>query len=377
MDSTQIFKKAWNLAWRYRALWLFGFLLALTVNNALWLGLLPNDEEVVVENRVYFTDSFIITFPGEGLTIDLRPPDGPVVKIEGLEPGWYRVLTKNIRASDIWALLITMGIGVLISAILATLLRYTSLAAVIRMVDENERRDQRVNVWGGLRLGWSRVAWKLFLIDLWIGVLSFLAFSLLFMLAISPFFLFIIEGVGDNTASVVGIILLGLVTLTLFGILALAAGLVLSITRPVMYQACGVDGLGAWASIGQGFRLLRTRFERVIVTWLVWLGVRLGWGIALIPLMILLAPVLLLTLLIGVVVASVPTLLGAGIASLFVGDVFAWIIGALFGFPLFLVVTLSPLFFLSGLVEVFKSSFWTLSYREFRPLAEVEAEAPA
>lgn len=377
MDSTQIFKKAWNLAWRYRALWLFGFLLALTVNNALWLGLLPNDEEVVVENRVYFTDSFIITFPGEGLTIDLRPPDGPVVKIEGLEPGWYRELTKNIRASDIWALLITMGIGVLISAILATLLRYTSLAAVIRMVDENERRDQRVNVWGGLRLGWSRVAWKLFLIDLWIGVLSFLAFSLLFMLAISPFFLFIIEGVGENTASVVGITMLGLVTLTLFGILALAAGLVLSITRPVMYQACGVDGLGAWASIGQGFRLLRTRFERVIVTWLVWLGVRLGWGIALIPLMILLAPVLLLTLLIGVVVASVPTLLGAGIASLFVGDVFAWIIGALFGFPLFLVVTLSPLFFLSGLVEVFKSSFWTLSYREFRPLAEVEAEAPA
>jgi hypothetical protein len=43
-------------------------------------------------------------------------------------------------------------------------------------------------------------------------------------------------------------------------------------------------------------------------------------------------------------------------------------IGAVFGLPLFLAVTFAPITFLSGLVEVFKSSFWTLSYREFRPL---------
>ena len=64
-------------------------------------------------------------------------------------------------------------------------------------------------------------------------------------------------------------------------------------------------------------------------------------------------------------------MLAAGIASLFVDTVFAWIIGAIFGLPLFILVTASPIIFLSGLVEVFKSSFWTLSYREFRPLASV------
>jgi hypothetical protein len=37
--------------------------------------------------------------------------------------------------------------------------------------------------------------------------------------------------------------------------------------------------------------------------------------------------------------------------------------------PPLILVTFSPIIFLSGLVEMFKSSFWTLSYREFRPLS--------
>jgi hypothetical protein len=65
----------------------------------------------------------------------------------------------------------------------------------------------------------------------------------------------------------------------------------------------------------------------------------------------------------------VPFLLSAWIASLFVSTLFAWVIAALVVLPVFLLVTFAPLTFLSGLVETFKSSFWTLSYREFRPLA--------
>jgi uncharacterized membrane protein len=80
-----------------------------------------------------------------------------------------------------------------------------------------------------------------------------------------------------------------------------------------------------------------------------------------------LAPVILLTMLAGIVAGGLVTLLAAGIASLFVSPIFAWIIGVVFGLPLFIIVTFSPIIFLSGLVEVFKSSFWTLSYREFRP----------
>jgi type III secretory pathway component EscV len=67
-------------------------------------------------------------------------------------------------------------------------------------------------------------------------------------------------------------------------------------------------------------------------------------------------------------------MLVAGIASLFVTSVFAWVIGAIFGFPVFILVTLSPIFFLSGIVEAFMSSFWTLSYREFRPQMSVATQ---
>jgi hypothetical protein len=369
MDTTQIFKKAWGLVWRYRALWLFGFLLALTVNSALWLGFPINDRGVVTENRIIVSTkyNFVIRFPGQGLTLDFRNPSAPVINVEGLRPDWYRDLSDEARISDVWALLISLGVVVAGSILMSVLFRVTSQAALIRMVDENERSEKMASVGRGLRLGWSRVAWKLFLIDLCITLAAILVFSLLFILAVSPFFLFGLKGVSESVVSVIGILLLAVAGLSLFTVLAIAVAVLLSITRPVMVQACAIDGLGVWASIGQGFRLLKTRFSRVIVTWLVSLGVRLIWTLGSLLALIFLSPVILLTMLAGVLVGGLLTVLTAGIASLFVSPIFAWIIGAVFGLPLFIIVTFSPITFLSGLVEVFKSSFWTLSYREFRP----------
>lgn len=366
MDTIQIFKKSLSLTWRYRALWLFGFLLSLTVCSALWLPLAGSDQ-VPMENRIHFLVSTVY-FPGRGVTIDFRSLEGPVVTIEGLEPSQVQELIKDVRLSDIGALLISIGVVILISILVANLVRYSSRAALIRMVDEGERTGEQVGVRRGLRLGWSRVAGKLFLIDLLLGLATILVISLLFALGISPFFLFGLESLTPSLASVIGISLLGMGGLSLFLILIFIVAAVISITRPVMQQACAVDGSGVGASFIQGFRLLRTRFAEVIITWLVWQAVRLVWTFALIPVIILLSPVLLLSMLAGIAFGAVPGLLAVGIASLFVSPIFAWMIGAVFGLPLFLVVTFAPITFLSGLVEVFKSSFWTLSYREFRPL---------
>jgi hypothetical protein len=373
MDTIQIFKKSLGLVWRYRALWLFGALLALTVSNALWLGFAPNRENVVMQNKIIFLVSTVY-FPGQGVTIDFRGLDGPVVRIEGLEPVWIQDLSKAVSLSDVWALLISIGVLVLISALLAILFRYTSQAALIRMVDENERSGKMVSVRRGLRLGWSRAAGKLFLIDLMITLPLILVFGLLFFLATSPLFLLGVESLAKSLVTVLGISLLTLAGLFLFTILVVATAFVLSITRPVMRQACAVEGLGVGASIRQGLSLLKTRFDKVFVTWLVWLAVRVVWTVAIIPAMIILSPVLLLAMLAGIVIGAIPALLAAGIASLFVNTAFAWIIGVIFGLPLFVLVTFSPIIFLSGLVEVFKSSFWTLSYREFRPLASTAAQ---
>jgi hypothetical protein len=366
MVTIQIFKKAVSLVWRYRTLWLFGALLALTVNNTLWLGLAGNSEGVV-ENRIIITDTTIIRFGGQGLTIDFRQPGAPDGRIDGVEPGWYRNLTKDSSISDVWALLISIGILVLIGTLITTLLRNTSRAALIRMVDENERSGKMVSLVQGLRLGWSRVAVKLFLIDLAITLPVILVFTLLFCLAVSPLFLFGVKNLSESLASVIGISMLVLAGLGLFFLLIMAACAILSITRPVMRQACAVDGLGVGASIRMGFSLLKTRSDRVFITWLTWRAVRVAWTLAIIPVVIVLSPVLLLSMVAGAVIAAVPTMVIAGIANQFVSTVFAWIIGAVVGFPVFVLVTFSPIIFLSGIVEAFMSSFWTLSYREFHP----------
>jgi hypothetical protein len=48
------------------------------------------------------------------------------------------------------------------------------------------------------------------------------------------------------------------------------------------------------------------------------------------------------------------------------------------GLPIFILVMLAPWFGLGGLMEVFQSSAWTLTYRELRDLGEAEkAPVPA
>ena len=44
------------------------------------------------------------------------------------------------------------------------------------------------------------------------------------------------------------------------------------------------------------------------------------------------------------------------------------------GLPIFILVVAVPWLFLGGLMEVFKSSVWTLTYRELRALESVEPE---
>jgi len=45
-----------------------------------------------------------------------------------------------------------------------------------------------------------------------------------------------------------------------------------------------------------------------------------------------------------------------------------WILAGVVGLPIFILVMAAPWIFLGGLMEVFKSSVWTLSYRELRAL---------
>ena len=105
------------------------------------------------------------------------------------------------------------------------------------------------------------------------------------------------------------------------------------------------------------------------------LGLKIAWSIAFFILVFPLLIVSILTAVGGLLVAIVPTLLTAGVASLLSApDYWPWIFAAIIGLPLFGVVAFSPILLVGGWGLIYQSSVWTLTYRELKAL---EAVAPA
>jgi hypothetical protein len=181
---------------------------------------------------------------------------------------------------------------------------------------------------------------------------------------------------GSAAASITGTLLTAS-GLFLIIFLSVIVSAVLSLFAQVMRRACALEGLGIFDSIGRGLGMVRRHFKEVALIWLVWIGTRLAWMIVSIPVIIILSPILLLFLIAGVAVGAIPALLVGGLLTTTLAAPFAWAVGALAGLPVFLLVTLAPMLFVSGLVEVFKSSTWTLAYRELRALELAAADKVA
>jgi len=368
MDYTKILKRSWEVVWSYRVLWFFGILLAMTTTNGFFFPFNNrNDQNYTMRNYIRLTDDFHIYFPGEGVGIDMRVPGRPVIHLDpGLDElrdntNWPLV---NKVIGNIRAILISGAVLLTLLLVVSAIFRYTSETALIRMVDETENSGEKVSFRQGLRLGFSRSAWRIFLIDMVIFLPLILGFILLFALAIAPMMLWIS---GNVAAGVFGI-LLSTGLLMLYGMLVFGVATALSPLLPLFRRACAVDELGGGASIRQGFRLVSKNFVEVLVVWLIWIGTRLVWMLAMLPVFFLLLPLVLFFILVGTVVAGIPAATLGGILSLFMQGAAPWIIGIIAVVPIFLLVAFAPLFFASGLVEVFKSSTWTLAYRDLRAL---------
>lgn len=267
-----------------------------------------------------------------------------------------------------WNTLMWIGIGLLIGLLLlgvvSAIARYVAETATIRMVDEYERTGNKVSLRQGLRYGWSRTAWRLFLINLLISLPVLLLVLGGLVIGVVIFFLVI----GDNTLlSTAGIVaLIGLVFLLIF--LGVILGVVLDLLRDFFWRACAIEEVGVREAIRQGWSMVRRNWKSVGLMWLVMIAVRIGWAVALVIAFFLSLPVLVLTILAGLVVGGLPALLAGGVSSLFLGGPLPWIVGVLFGLPFFLVVAFSPMIFLRGLGLVYNSTAWTLTYRELKAM---------
>lgn len=372
MDYGKVLKRVWNLVWSYRALWILGVILALTTVNGFYFGYDWNRDENQRGITIQVTDDNTLYFPGQGLTIDLNAPDGVSIVLDdgNLEREWREIehLFTDVIPGDVRAVLLTLVLVLGSMILIGTVARWVVEAAMIRMVDETEERSEKLSLVQGLRLGFSRCAWRLFLIDLVIKLPVTCAFIVVFMVALMPLWLWTTGSIAAGVAGTLATAGLLFLVISLLIVVNTALSLLVQVSR----RASSVDGLGVFASIGKGFSMVRGHFKETILVWLIWLGLRLGWMLASVPVLIVLFPIMLLFIVAGAVLGGVPAILVGSLLQPFMAGPFPWIVGALIGLPIFILVMIAPMLFLGGLVEVAKSSLWTLSYRELRAAELVE-----
>ena len=369
MKYASVFKRAWAIVWRYRALWIFGALLALTTVNGLYFGYHLNQDEAGRWIPIKVAEGSTIYLPGRGPAIDLTDPQGFSIHLDGRELHELEALFTEVIPRWIWAVVIVAAIVLAGLLLVGTIARYVAEAALIRMVNATEESGERLSVGQGFRLGWSRSAWRLFLIDLVIHLPVRLVLAALFLLALSPLLLWVS---GSAAAGVVGT-MFTTILFFLVAVVAIAASAVFSLLIHTIRRACAIEGLGVLASIRRGLAVVKAHLKEVVVVWLMWLGVRIAWMAAAVVVTILIFPVILLFIVAGAILGGLSAVTVGALLSPFLGDVAPWIAGAIVGLPIFILVTSAPMLFLGGLVEVLKSSTWTLAYRELRAL---ESAAP-
>jgi hypothetical protein len=344
MDHIRVLKQAWQVLWRYRALWVFGLILALTTVS--WEATaLRNDDE------------------GDGSVYNIQPPEEWQDEMDEL----VKAVVQGVQVETVsTAIAIAAGIigAITLLIVAAVVARWVAETALIRMVDDYEETGTRRSIREGLRMGWSRAAWRLFLISLLIDVPAVLVALLLLGLVAVPVWSTL--GTAGMPMGIVAAI--GLFFLIVFLILVAAAAL--SLLKHFARRACVLDGAGVIESVRQGYTVIRQNLKDVGLMWLIMAGLSLGWPIVMIPIGFLLAAVA--AILGGTLAVVVHGLVGA--AS---GELAAVLSALAVGIPIFILILVAPLTFLTGLGEVFRSSTWTLTYRELRALQRLKPEARA
>ncbi len=335
MDHIKILKRSFSITWNYRVLWVFGFLLALTTSR------------------------------GRGSNSGFQFSGDEFNGVQGFQNVPPEVLASIFSA--IVAIGITLLCAILLFAIVAAIIRYISETALIRMVDMNEASGEKVSVGKGFRLGWSRAALRLFLIDLLIGIVGAIIFILLLAVAAAPLLVWLTK--SDQLRVLGTVVGVGMVFMVI--LLFILVAIILSVVMYFIHRAAVLEDQGVFEAMQRGLALVRQRLGDIVIMALIMFALGLAWIVVSIPVFILLVMV-------AVVLGGLPALLAGLITSLFAQGALPWIVAVAVGLPIFLVVLIVPGGFIGGLYETFKSSVWTLTFREVVALggAQPAAEAP-
>jgi hypothetical protein len=361
IDIGKIIKRSWQILWNYRVLWIFGILLALTAG-----GSGPN-------SRFQFNNNNGNNgYNGSnGYNPDFQP--GPVLRelndwaTQHLEP--LAQHPEQHIATFVW-IGVAFLLFILLIAVLTSLIRYPSETAVIRMVDEYEQTGTKMGFRQGWKMGWNRRAFRLWVIDLVIGLPAFLFISLLIGLGV--LFFFSVRNGAEALAVGGAVTAIGCAFLFIF---IFVVGMVfLGLLRQFFVRAAALEETGIADSFRRGWAMFKSNWKSAGLMWLVMLGIGIGFGIAGMVIFFLLIPAYLILLLPAALVAVIPAGIAFGITSLFTSAPWTWIIAILAAIPPFFMILFAPLSLISGLYIIFEANIWTLTYREIKALAAVKPE---
>jgi len=362
LDPIKILQRAWHILWNYRTLWVFGLILALAAGSS-YNGGGNNGVQWREDGQTYQGPSYGSAqefFDDLGRQLD-------------------KLFTQGIPEADITGQALTaflwiIGVFVvfmLIFGVVMAIARYVSETAVIRMVDEYENTGTKITVREGFRIGWSRTAWRLFLINLIVN-LPALLFFLALLIAGVTIFLSVVNGNATLTAasivSMIGLIFVGAFVVVILSIL-------LGLLRHFFWRIAVLEGAGVGESLRRGFAMVREQWKNVGLMWLVMIGLGIGWIVVSIIAIIVTIPIVILTAVIAAVVAAIPLMLMVGLFSLFLTGPLPWIAAGIFVLPLFFIIAFSPWILLCSWQSIFTSTVWTLTYRELKALPAIVPQA--
>jgi hypothetical protein len=343
--------------WRYKALWIFGFILALTTfswESTVLFGDNNGGQGSVVQyelseqDREWLAENFDLPQFYESLSIT------------GQDVGEF-IENEVVQIVVLIAILVMVVIFLMI--LIGLLLRYLSETALIMMVNDYEKTNIKYGIRQGLRMAWSRSAWRLFLIDLAVYMPAILLSLVLFALIIVPIVALATTG---TAAGIAGAIAAGGLFFLMLALIIVASA-VLSVLARLARQACVIDNQGVMDSIRSSTSVIRANVKDVGLMWLIMIGINLAWPFFMAPLAILLVGL-------GILLGGALAALVGGLGSLATAGAGAWIAAGLLGAVLFLLILVAPLALLTGIREVFQSSAWTLTYRELRTIGEIKVE---
>jgi hypothetical protein len=361
----KILKQAWHILWSYKILWVFGILLALTAGGGSSSGSSGWRSQANQNASGGNTGFGTGVLPANSPQWVRQLADWFVKDVEPL----FVHPEQHIRTFVMIGVILFLIIMVL--SILSAFVRYPAETAVMRMVDEYEQSGNKMKFGEGWKLGWNRRAFRLWVIDL---ILGLPVFVLILLMTGAGVLVYLNVSANSQAPNVAGIVFGAA-----FGILVLlvliALAILLTLLRNFFARAVSLDGMDVKTSFKFGWAMFKRNWKSAGLMLLVMAGIGFAVGIAGFILFFLLIPAYVVLVIPAVLVSSVPALIAYGVSSIFAHAPITWIITVLAAIPFFFTVVFAPLFLFAGWYKIFESNVWTLTYREIKAVEALAAPA--